>query len=377
MMKNLKAAAQGSRGNPAGSSSGDSAASTSRDRDAAHEAEILAAAKRPTGSSSRGAGVKPRKSLLPTPATALEPVFFGEEMDMAAASRREALSGQVVAGPSRGGFIVQASKSQATVAASTPSSPAPNLPSSTKTPTASPHIPTIDIPFFSGSPSRKPPPLFDKEAVLPPSKILPRLLQVSVETPDPAALVPLINLLATSVGLYPFPPPTLAASTLSEAIAAHPMSSPVSDKAPSPGPLLALPLPNPLQIYLSQSYLLTGTSPPEVRAAVLGLLQACIEASMAAKGGLKESDKAVYWDEVRRWADGAKVEVQLERGSRWVLPDADREALVAVLSSITRGGRNLSDVPGLVALLCTFVTDSLPVPPPPSPLFDPDRKSVV
>ncbi|KAI5481702.1 tuberin [Pseudohyphozyma bogoriensis] len=136
------------------------------------------------------------------------------------------------------------------------------------------------------------------------------------------------------------------------------------------------PTPNPLQIYLSQSHFLSETSPPEVRAAMLDLLQACIDASLDATGGLSESDKAIYWGEVRRWAVEAKIEIpDGESGMRWVLPDADREALVGVLSAMTKGGKLLSDVPGLVSLLCTFVTDSLPYPPPPSPLFDPTMET--
>lgn len=86
-----------------------------------------------------------------------------------------------------------------------------------------------------------------------------------------------------------------------------------------------------------------------------------------------ERDKAVYWDEARRWSEEGKIENDDgQGGKRLVLPDADREGLVAVLSSLTKGGRDLSDVPGLVTLLCTFIVDALPTPRPPSPLFDPD-----
>ena len=91
---------------------------------------------------------------------------------------------------------------------------------------------------------------------------------------------------------------------------------------------------------------------------------------------MKESEKAVYWKEALRWADDAKVEsIDAAGNSKWSLPTADREALVAILSALTRGGRDLSDVPGLVALLCAFVADSLPFPAPPSPLFDPTLKT--
>lgn len=101
-------------------------------------------------------------------------------------------------------------------------------------------------------------------------------------------------------------------------------------------------------------------------------MNSCLEASQGATGGIREAEKAVYWDEARRWAEEAKREIDDgQGGKRWVLPDADREALVAILSSLTKGGRDLSDVPGLVALLATFVTDCLPIPRPASPLFDP------
>jgi len=105
---------------------------------------------------------------------------------------------------------------------------------------------------------------------------------------------------------------------------------------------------------------------------MLELMEACISASLESTGGMKELDKAVFWEEARRWSDEARIEVDDgQGGKKKVLPSGDREALVKVLATLTRGGRDLSDVPGLVALLCTFVTDSLPIPRPPSPLFDP------
>ncbi|KAM0754883.1 hypothetical protein T439DRAFT_352854 [Meredithblackwellia eburnea MCA 4105] len=359
-----------------GGSSGDSSSSsTSRDR------ETLLVPKRAIGSSSRGAGVAPKKVVQKrTVSPALAPVYFGSEVDLVSVPRREAFSGAFVAGPSRGGFIVQATKSPATVASSpsAPSSPMPSMAGLSAggllgSPLASPSDSPITLSSgFLKDPLPPPPPPIDKGSVLPPSKILPLLLQTSQANSDP---VPLLQLLAVSVELYPFPPPPVASISLSEALSVHPLHVPPPENAPSPPPTptsdITLPHPTPCQIYISQSHLLSSTSPPAVRSAVLDLMRACIEACLGSTGGMKESEKAVFWDEARRWADEAKSLLDTDGGKRWVLPDADREALVAILSSLTRGGRNLSDVPGLVALLCTFVTDSLPVPAPPSPLFDP------
>lgn len=360
MLRNLRSVARGS------SSSGDSSTSPSRDRDKD--------GRRKLGPSSRGAGVpvKPPKATTPSPSRS--PAYEPSVMDATLPSRttrREGAAGQVLAGPSRGGFIAQASKAAPTVASSPslPSSPISSKASSISSPLTSPFIGfqslVSDLPFIEA---------LDTETILPPSKILPRLLQSSQFAPSPDALVPLIRLLATSVSLFPFPPPALAAASLSEALSAHPMS-PASERPPLTPPTAdgsPRPNPTPLQIYISQSHLLVETSPPAVREAVLELMRCCIEASFGATGGLKETEKAVFWDEVRRWAIEARIEVDSGGPeTRWVLPDSDREALVAVLSSLTRGGRVLSDAPGLVALLCAFVTDSLPFPPPPSPLYDP------
>lgn len=180
-------------------------------------------------------------------------------------------------------------------------------------------------------------------------------------------------MLARSVALYPFPPPALAAASLSDALASHPTSPTEEFTRTLAERPRAKPTPTPVQIYLSQSRHLSRDSPPELRAVTLELMLACLEASLGATGGIQEGGKAVYWDEARRWSEEAKVEVEDgQGGTRWLLPDADREALVAILSALTRGGRDLSDVPGLVSLLCTFVTDSIPVPGPPSPLYDPE-----
>lgn len=298
------------------------------------------------------------------------------------------LGGYSLAGPSRGGFITQTrGKAGATVAASSiedfpPSksrNPSPAASSSrgagnrpinhsASAPAAPPTRGLgVDIP----SPSPPPTPVAEEDTVPPPSKILPRLYETSQSSPDRSRLVPLIRLLAKSVALYPFPPPALAAISLSEALASHPQT-PQGELPPLTQHPSARPTPNPVQIYLSQSRHLSRTSPPELRAASLALMNACLEASQGATGGIREAEKAVYWDEARRWADEAKREIDDgQGGKRWVLPDADREALVAILSSLTKGGRDLSDVPGLVALLATFVTDSLPIPRPASPLFDP------
>ncbi|GAA5861373.1 hypothetical protein JCM8547_006110 [Rhodosporidiobolus lusitaniae] len=341
------------------------------------------------GASSRGAGVKAKRS-----ATTNE-IPLAEE----AALRREAEGphavGNIVnvgaygkAGPSRGGFIVQThAKAVPTVATTTSDStaldhlPPLRLPPSAgnqKSPVSnspSPARPTVEramsIDVLPSSPPRE---VHLGDSVLPPSTILGRLTDLSKNTrsANPMVFVPLLHLLAKSVSLFPFPPPALAASTLSEALAAYP-SVPDSPAVSLHGAATPAPAPSPAYIYISQAHHLVASSPQPVRAVMLELMVACINASLESTGGMRETEKAIFWDEARRWAEEARVELDDgQGGKRWILPDADREALVSVLSAMTRGGKDLSDVPGLVALLCTFVTDSLPIPRPPSPLFDPN-----
>ncbi|KAM0788165.1 hypothetical protein ACM66B_001327 [Microbotryomycetes sp. NB124-2] len=338
------------------------------------------------GSSSRGAGVRPRKSKADAIASVSE---AGEndfvERDLVATS----IGGYSLAGPSRGGFVTHSrGKTAPTVAASGPQAeedyenalrqsrnpspgptssrgagrfPSPHRKSGTRhssrervAPVAPP---TPDVPAE-----------YEDEYVLPPSKILPRLHDLAMQAPDEERLVYLLRLLARSVSLYPFPPPALAAASLSDALASHP-STPKGEALRTD----SKPSPTPVQIYLSQSRYLSADSSAPLRAAVLELMNACLEASLDSTGGIMERDKAVYWDEARRWSEEAKVETDDgQGGTRKVLPDEDREALVQVLDSLTKGGRDLSDVPGLVNLLCTFISDSITLPRPPSPLFDPD-----
>ena len=303
------------------------------------------------GTSSRGAGVKPKRSATSTDLPLTSDVMLRREQSAhSQASVGMTSGGGFVAGPSRGGFIVQShAKATPTVATTTGDS------------TSLADLPPLALPP-AGSSSR---------AVLPPSTVLARLLDLRAHSPSPEAFVPLIRLLARSVSLFPFPPPALAASTLSEVLAATPLSP--SRASAAHGTATPLPTPSPAQIYLSQSHHLNEHAPAALRSAMLELMTACVNASLESTGGMRETEKAMFWDEARRWADEARIEVDSgQGGKRWVLPDADREALVGVLTAMTRGGRDLSDVPGLVGLLCLFVTDSLPVPRPPSPLFDPN-----
>lgn len=286
---------------------------------------------------------------------------------------REDADGKALPGPSRGGFIVSphptSRHSSGTIDmlhsnATASTSKLSTASSSSRPSSLRRKSVEVLVPVVPAEPEGAP--------VLPPSKILPRLSNLAQESPDVVKLVPLIRLLSQSVSLYPFPPPSLAATSLSEALAKHGTTTNGLHTPQSVEGLSALPAPSPLQIYVSQSHLLSSASPPAVRAALLELMKACVDASIGSMGGMKEGEKAVYWDEARRWSDEAKVEVDDgQGGKRWVLLDSEREALVAILSSLTKGGRDLSDVPGLVALLCTYVTDSLPVPLPTSPLFDP------
>lgn len=350
---------------------------------------------RKTGSSSRHAGVRPARNASGGAASISARDVADEDFEYLMQRGMIHDLGVPIAGPSRGGFV---SRLHAPIAASSKASP--SLVTTTTSPSATlsskdrklqspPMAGTIPLPTTTTIQSRRAesiapaspmsisvasvelPPLEDTP-VPPPSKILPRLSALAQKTLDPLPLLPLIRLLASSVSLYPFPPPTLAAASLSAALEVHSTTprgeSLALDLNRKSGPA---PTPTPLQIHLSQSHLLERGSSAQVRKVLLELLLACVEASLGTTGGIMESEKAVYWEEARRWAEEAREDVTDGEGViRWRLPDADREGIVAVLSALTRGGRDLSDVPGLVALLCTFVTDSLPSPAPPSPLFD-------
>ncbi|BGP46939.1 Tuberous sclerosis 2-like protein [Rhodotorula kratochvilovae] len=332
------------------------------------------------GSSSRGAGVKPKRSVTATELPLTSEAAAKREQNAHAPSSLMTNSGSFVAGPSRGGFIVQShAKATPTVATTTgdstsladlpplvlPPSVAAAKPGDTRRPSIDRTV-TVEVLQPTSATD-----VSIGDSVLPPSAVLARLVDLGTQDVRPDAYVPLIRLLARSVSLFPFPPPALAASTLSEVLAAHPMSP--SRASAAHGSSTPLPTPSPAQIYLSQSHHLVEHAPPALRSAMLDLMTACVHAALESTGGMRETEKAMFWDEARRWADEARVEADDgQGGKRWVLPDADREALVGVLAAMTRGGRDLSDVPGLVGLLCTFVTDSLPVPRPPSPLFDPN-----
>ncbi|GAA5993932.1 hypothetical protein JCM5350_005481 [Sporobolomyces pararoseus] len=340
------------------------------------------------GASSRGAGVKPKRSVtagelpLSKEATGNGKGKGKETSTSSAAPGVYSSSAFPLAGPSRGGFIVQThAKTAATVAttkgdsistselahvsttASAPSGqqesrsvsmPPPNLGERRFSVEVLPTVSQIEV-----SP---------EDVGLPPSVVLARLSDLAATNPKPESFLPLLRSLTRAVSLYPFPPPALAASNLSEALSQHPTQIASSSHAAGS----SRPPPSPAQIYVSQSHRLAISSPPSIQAAMLELMEACINASLESTGGMKELDKAVFWEEARRWSDEARIEVDDgQGGKRKILSHGDREALVKVLATLTRGGRDLSDVPGLVALLCTFVTDSLPIPRPPSPLFDP------
>lgn len=337
-------------------------------------------------SSSRNAGVKPKRSV-----TANEVPLTAE----ATAARREragpapgtpgpaaaAANSYGIAGPSRGGFIVQThSKAVPTVATTTGDTTSlDDLPPLSLPPLAT--VSTRDLPKRKPTLERAvsvdvlpPPPScqISTTAVdphLPPSLILARIAELTTQGPKLDAFVPLIRSLRSSIDTFPFPPPALAAKRLSEALATH---TPVMYEYRGTEEYAA-PSPTPARLYLSQAHFLRPEAPPALRAAMLELMVACITASLESTGGMREAEKALFWEEARRWADEARVEVDDGQGGRRsVLPDLDREALVKVLAALTRGGRDLSEVPGLVTLLCTFVIEALPVPRPPSPLFDPN-----
>ncbi|GAA6063253.1 hypothetical protein JCM10212_003616 [Sporobolomyces blumeae] len=335
------------------------------------------------GASSRGAGVRPKRSV-----TATELPVTKE----AQASRREAAVSAAMggynaaafplAGPSRGGFIVQThAKTAATVATTKgdaiSTTELAHVPTTTSAPGGLPEPRSVSMPppslgerRFSVEvlPSSPPRDESVEHAGLPPSVILARITDLSAQNPKPISFLPLLQALIQAVTLYPFPPPALAASNLSEALSRHPTQIASSSNTST----TSRPPPSPAQIYVSQAHRLSINSPMAIRGAMLSLMVACINASLESTGGMRELDKAVFWEESRRWSEEARVEVDDgQGGKRRVLPDFDREALVQILAALTRGGRDLSDVPGLVALLCTFVIDALPQPRPPSPLFDP------
>ncbi|GAA5961423.1 hypothetical protein JCM8115_003444 [Rhodotorula mucilaginosa] len=339
-------------------------------------------------SSSRNAGVKPKRSV-----TANEVPLTAE----ATAARREragpapgtpgpaaaAANSYGIAGPSRGGFIVQ-----------THSKAVPTVATTTGDTTSLDDLPPLSLPPLATVstrgelPKRKPtleravsvdvlPPAPPSSQIsttavdphLPPSLILARIAELTAQGPKLDTFVPLIRSLRSSIDTFPFPPPALAAKRLSEALATH---TPVMYEYRGTEEYAA-PSPTPARLYLSQAHFLRPEAPPALRAAMLELMVACITASLESTGGMREAEKALFWEEARRWADEARVEVDDGQGGRRsVLPDLDREALVKVLAALTRGGRDLSEVPGLVTLLCTFVIEALPVPRPPSPLFDPN-----
>ncbi|GAA5869589.1 hypothetical protein JCM3774_005488 [Rhodotorula dairenensis] len=333
-------------------------------------------------SSSRNAGVKPKRSVTANelPLTADAAVARRDRVGAAPGTPASANS-YGIAGPSRGGFIVQThSKAVPTVATTTTDATSlDDLPPLSLPPLAS--VSTRDLPKRKPtleravsidvlpSPATSHGPTAAVDPHLPPSLILARIAELTTQSPKLDAFVPLIRSLRTSIDTFPFPPPALAAKRLSEALKAH-----TPDLYEYRGTEeYAAPSPTPARLYLSQAHFLRPEAPPALRAAMLELMVACITASLESTGGMREAEKALFWEEARRWADEARVEVDDGQGGRRsVLPDLDREALVKVLAALTRGGRDLSEVPGLVTLLCTFVIEALPVPRPPSPLFDPN-----
>jgi hypothetical protein len=382
LLKNLTSRG-GSKAQSTISSSGASVSSVGSS-ELEHHTKDPKVAPRPSliGGSSRGAGVRPSRNAAVTSANTLSGYPRREdsameefEAMMSTGAVREGSGGSALAGPSRGGFMVHSSHASKTAPAIVTSA---QISQASTTASTSKLEALMSTSTLAPSPSRRrslevPAVVVredesDSQPTLPPSQIILRLAALVQTSMDTATLVPLIRLLSKSVSLYPFPPPSLASATaLSQALASQP-NSPASEY-PAVNPITA-PKPSPLQIYLSQSHLLVPSATTEVRAAVLELLRSCVDASLGSTGGIKEGEKAVYWEEARRWADEGKIEVEEGDERKAVLPPADREGLVAILSSLTRAGRDLSDVPGLVALLCAFVTDSLPFPAPPSPLFD-------
>ncbi|GAA5939657.1 uncharacterized protein JCM15063_005247 [Sporobolomyces koalae] len=331
------------------------------------------------GASSRGAGVRPKRSVTAGELPLTAEASNGKRDAPAAAG----YNGPPLAGPSRGGFIVQThAKTAATVATTkgdgisttelahvSTSSSAPSVPQDTSRSKSMPPQSLGERRFsVEVLPTTAPMEIAPNDAGLPPSVILARISDLAATNPRSESYLPLLKSLARAVSLYPFPPPTLSASSLSEALSLHPTQ--IGSTVHFPG--ASRPPPTPAQIYVSQAHRLSTTSPPAIQAIMLELMVACINASLESTGGMKELDKAVFWEEARRWSEDAKVEVDDGQGSkRRALSHHDREALVKVLAALSRGGRDLSDVPGLVALLCSFVTDCLPSPRPPSPLFDP------
>lgn len=327
--------------------------------------------------SSRNAGVKPKRSATATeiPVTA----EAAARRERAAVAPGTPASNYGIAGPSRGGFIVQThSKAVPTVATTTGDvTSLDDLPPLSLPPLAT--VSTRELPRKKPTLERAisidvlPSPTATQvstDAVdphLPPSLVLARIAELAAKNPRLDEFAPLIRSLTTSIDIFPFPPPALAAKRLSEALASHTPSSYLYRGTEE----YVAPTPSPARLYLSQAHLLRSEAPPVLRAAMLELMVASITASLESTGGMGEAEKALFWEEARRWADEARVEVDDGQGGRrYILPDLDREALVKVLAALTRGGRDLSEVPGLVTLLCTIVIEALPVPRPPSPLFD-------
>lgn len=283
-------------------------------------------------------------------------------------------AGYALAGPSRGGFVTSMNKSGPTVAAttgsdyplSTRSTPASPGHAGSRMPSSSaygsplvggPYSKSVDV--LSLEPESELEPL-DYHTTPEPAVILPHLSALG-KHPEPNKLVRLVRFLAKAVASYPFSDPSQALDTVS--------SDSDDAAAATAAPVVS---PSPTTIYQSQSRHLSSNAPPEARSAILDLLVVSVEAGWSAPGGLDKADKTVFLREVRRWAEAGRILVRDVDGVKhWVLPDEDREGLVSVLASLTRGGRELADLPGLVDLLCTFVTDSLVAPPTTSPLFDP------
>lgn len=206
----------------------------------------------------------------------------------------------------------------------------------------------------------------------PPSQILTSISNLGEAAPHtaPAELAGLLHELSRALELYPFPAPPEAASNLSRILASS-STTPFIERRQLDLAETPLPDPTPLHIYLSQAHLLSPASTSEVRLAVLECMRSCVQASFSSPRGLLEGEKAVVWQEVLRWSsEGQQTHTATDGSTFKALPDADREALVKVLDTLTRGGRHLLDLPGLVTLLCEFVQESFPRPRPSSPIYD-------
>lgn len=309
---------------------------------------------RTTGPSSRSAGVKPRRAKSYTNADPARHTVEDYAVSTFPFPVRTGYAGPI-AGPSRGGFAVKSGAATPVLSASTDMSAESTL--KRKQSELGKKSPSVQVTETNAGAS---------SSILPPSQVLPLIDGTRKAKPrDVHKLTAELKLLAKSVLSYPFPPPPVSASNLASVLA----NLTVADDAS--GQKKPMPAPSPLRIYLSQADLLQKGEEASVRSAMLELMLACLQASMASSGGMKESEKAVYWDEVLRWAREARVDVFDPDGtSRSVLPDEDREHSVSMLRIGTRGGRELTDTPGAIDLLCSFIEETLPRPAPPSPLFD-------